>query len=268
MNLLEELKDIPAIPKNIHYTDYEALYFILSHGLEGRQGGYDVHAEVTKGDDQELCTTRNSHKLSDFEKNSLSDNASGGVKIELYTDRILAGHRGTKLRQIAEYPIYSKKKLNDFSQRFKTRWGFYPPNLLHGPKHKFFNNINEAYRLIKTWVKNNHPEKYKNEKVLLRLSTDIDQYNTLLNRHYKNLENREREERFILKSAIPAIPEFMKIVIEELPSGYQEHKFLNTKYAEDFLPLVERHKDVFQQDKNFESFLTYLKKREEKNETN
>lgn len=268
MTLLEELKDIPAVPKNIHLTDYQSLYYILSNGLQGKEGGYDIHAKITGDDDQELCTTRNTHKLSDWEKAGLSENATGGVRIELFTDRILTGHRGTKLRQIAEYPIYSKRKLSYLEQRFKTKWGFYPPNLLYGPKHKFFNSINEAYRVIKKWVKNNHPEKYKNEDALSHLAVEIDQYNSLLNRHYRNLENREREERFILKSPIPAIPEFMKIVIEELPNGYQEQKFLDTKYAKDFLPLVERHKDVFQQDKNFELFLKYLRDREEKNERN
>ena len=60
--LKEELRDIPAKPDNVHFTNLERLYYILQTGLEG-QRYYRTKTHRSKDDDMELATVRGNHNL-------------------------------------------------------------------------------------------------------------------------------------------------------------------------------------------------------------
>ena len=250
--LKEELNDIPAVPKNIHNTNFEGLYGILKSGkLKGNS--YTVKTSVTKDYNQELCTTRNTHKLSDTEKRGLSLTADGGVRIELFSDRIRTAHRGTKLRPIAELPIQEKVNIKRDKKEFEDTWGFEPPNLVD-KNHKYDKEVGKAYTF--DYAKRHHlsvPQK-------VSLNYDINHYNNSIAFYYKELENREREERFILESPIPVNPKYMRIVLETDVDGIKnwDFQFIH-KHAGTFLDLMEKHSSVFKKDKNYNEFVDYLK---------
>ena len=219
--LKEELKDIPAEPKNIHYTNLCGLYHILQNGLEGKKGGYKIRSYKTKDNDMELATVRNTRKLDPSERFSLSENASGGIRIELFTDRILAAHRGTTKVKIAEIPLYLQRELENDEESFKEDYGFEMPKLFDPNKSYFktyhiFDLKHEDYLLIQKWLKENAPRYKKDESVIERIYI----YNRGLSRCYKNIVNREREERFILKQSIPVDPKFMRITFDKCVTDF------------------------------------------------
>ena len=148
--LKEELRDIPAKADNVHLTDFEGLYYILQSGLKGQKGGYTIHSPKTKKNDMELATTRNTHKLSYKEKAALSQGAEGGVRINLFTDRILAGHRGTRKDKIAELPQQRKVYMDNDQKLFKKRYCFDIHELSVGPDHKRKEKFNRNY--VKDWL--------------------------------------------------------------------------------------------------------------------
>lgn len=250
--LKEELNDIPAVPKNIHNTCFENLFGILKSGeLQGQQ--YTIWSEKASEEDHELCTTRNTHKLSDNEKRGLSCNATGGIKIELFSDRILAAHRGTKLSPIAELPIQEKVNIKRAKKEFEETWGFEPPNLVD-KNHKYDKEVGKAYAF--DYAKRHHlrvPQKTS-------LNYDINYYNNSIAFYYEELKNREREERFVLKSPIPVSPKYMRIVLETDVDGIKDWDFqFIHKHAGTFLDLMEKHSSVFKKDKNYDEFVGYLK---------
>lgn len=260
--LKEELKDIPAVPNNIHYTNLESLYYILQYGLKGQLGGYVNKSFKTKSPfDMELATVRNSHKLSQAEKNSLSSNVDrGGVKINLYTDRILASHRGTRKAPIAELPIQRKKFQKTDKEYFKRKFGFDVPELFERGKVYFTNNSDRLTDedKIKDWLKKNQPAKLAQYKG--SIVDEIYHYNRSLFNLQRELENREREERFILKKNIPVDPNLMEIEIESKPEEYNEYDldFIN-EMAKNYLKLIDKHYEVFVDNKNFRLFRNYLR---------
>ena len=260
--LKEELKDIPAVPKNIHYTNFESLYYILQYGLKGQLGGYANKSFKTKSPfDMELATVRNSHKLSKAEKRSLSSNVDrGGVKINLYTDRILASHRGSRKAPIAELPMQRKKFQKSDEEYFKRKFGFDIPVLFERGKVYFTNNSDKLTDedKIKNWLKKNQPDKLAQYKG--SIVDEIYHYNRSLFNLQRELENREREERFILKKNIPVDPNLMEIEIESKPEEYDDYDvdFIN-ETAKNYLKLIDKHYEVFVDNNNFRLFRNYLR---------
>lgn len=260
--LKEELKDIPAVPKNIHYTNLESLYYILQYGLKGQLGGYVNKSFKTKSPfDMELATVRNSHKLSQAEKRSLSSNVDrGGVKINLYTDRILASHRGSRKAPIAELPIQRKKFQKSDEEYFKGKFGFDIPVLFERGKVYF---TNDSDRLtdedkIKDWLKKNQPVKLAQYKG--GIIDEIYHYNRSLFNLQRELENREREERFILKKNIPVDPNLMEIEIESEPEEYNEYdEDFMEEVAANYLKLIDKHYEVFLDNRNLRLLRNYLR---------
>ena len=260
--LKEELKDIPAVPKNIHYTNLESLYYILQYGLKGQLGGYSTKSFKTKSPfDMELSTVRNSHKLSSAEKRSLSSNVDrGGVKIELYTDRILASHRGSRKAPIAELPLQRKRFQKQDEEYFKRRFGFDVPKLFKNGEVYF---TNDSDRLtdedkIKDWLKENHPAELAQYKG--GIVNEIYSYNRSLFNLQRELENREREERFILKRNIPVKPDLMRIEIESKPEEYNEYdEDFMEEVAANYLKLIDKHYEVFLDNRNLRLLRNYLR---------
>lgn len=255
--LKEELKDIPARPDNIHRTDFEGLYYILQSGLKGQKGGYHFHSPKTGETDMELATTRNTHDLSDKEKESLSTGAAGGVRINLFTDRILAAHRGTRKDKIAELPQQRKYYIDNDRKDFKEKYGYDIPDLTTGPLHKYTNDKRTLKsEMIRDWLKkNNHPE-------VAGVIRDIHNHNYDIENYYKELRDREREERFILKKNIPINPDYLQIVIEKSPKDINPYddEFIE-EMAPDYLKLIAKHEDVFVHNKNFRDFKNYLREK-------
>ena len=252
--LKEELKDIPAKPDNIHYTDYESLYYILQSGLKGQSGGYSIKSPKTKNFDMELATVRNSHKLSGKERAQLSSGAAGKVKINLFTDRILAAHRGTRKDKIAELPEQRKRYMENDRKDFKEKYGYDIPDLTTGPFHKYTSD-RWGYKteMIRDWLKkNNHPE-------LAGVISAIHHHNYDIQEYYKELRNREREERFILKKNIPVDPKFMEIVLEGPPELMTNDDDFCQEVAPNYLKLLEKHNDVFVDNKALRLFKKYLR---------
>ena len=258
--LKEELKDIPANPKNIHYTDFEGLYYILQSGLKGQEGGYTIRSPKTKDSDMELATVRNSHKLSKDEQKELSLGAIGGVRINLFTDRILAAHRGTRKDTIAELPTQSLKYLKEMEENFRKFYGFEIPKLFDKVKENFLwregRKNGEDMDIAKDWLNKNHPELSNDKKqdAIVRITL----YNRGYLGYYNELRNREREERFILKKSIPVDPKFMEIVIEHLPNRDEDEEFCK-ETAKNYLKLLDKHYEVFLDNKNFRLFRNYLR---------
>ena len=251
--LKEELKDIPAKADNIHRTDFEGLYYILQSGLKGQKGGYRIHSPKTGKDDMELATTRNTHKLSDEEKKSLSMGAAGGVKINLFTDRIMAAHRGTRKDKIAELPQQRKEYIDGDKADFKERFGFDMPDFTEGPDHTLPKNFDEDY--VQRWLLDNKKPVMNNTVTWL-----ITHHNRDIQEYYKELRNREREERFILKKSIPVKPTFMSIVIEKDPNDMDDYDkdFVDEVYR-NYLTLLQRNESVFVQNDNYRKFKNYLR---------
>ena len=250
--LKEELKDIPANPDNIHYTDFEGLYYILQSGLKGQLGGYNIHSPKTKKNDMELSTVRGSHKLSDKEKRALSSGAEGGVRIDLFTNRILAAHRGTRKDKIAELPLQRKELLKKDAEDFKKRFGYEIPDLTKGIDHIYRSGDNMS--TVKGWLKENgHGESWPAIR-------EIHFYNQSIQHYYDELKKREREERFILKKNIPVDPKFMSIVIEKHPDDIDafDDEFCD-EVAENYLKLLKAHENVIVQNGNLRLFKGYLR---------
>ena len=257
--LKEELKDIPAVSGNIHYTSLESLYYILQSGLKGQLGGYKIRTPKTKKDDMELSTVRNSHKITQDEKNSLSDGAgSDEVKIELFTDRILAAHRGTRKAPLAELPISHKKYLERKKEEFKQHYGIEPPQLFKTEDALKKPNVAASMYDAREWVDENI--KTADLRLKERAIDDVYWYNKYLKEYYNFLSKREREERFILKSNIPVNPDFMKIIITADKEWFAawEEEFLS-EVAENYLKLIDKHYEVFVDNKKFREFRNYLR---------
>ena len=126
--LKESVRDIPARPDNIHYTNFESLYYILQTGLKGQN--YDTKSDKARPGDEELATVRNSHKMTAAERHALSANSDrGGVRINLYTNRILASLRNARKATIAELPKQREEFLKDEEEKFKKEFGFDIPKI-------------------------------------------------------------------------------------------------------------------------------------------
>ena len=261
--LTEKVADIPASPDNIHYTNFESLYYILFYGLKG-QDNYNIKTHKTKDGDMELATARNSHKLTDKEKESLSSNANGGVKINLYTDRILAAHRNTKKAPIAELPKQRDKYIKDWERWFKEHYNHEAPKIFDKNKIYFTNNSNRQKDIeyIKSWLLDHGYSTSPYSKI-----DETYSYNRELFHLSQELQNREREERFILKKNIPVNQDFMQIVIEKSPFEYDTiDKDFIKDIPEKYLENVIKHEDAFLQNKKFREFKNYLKQLVKKEE--
>lgn len=257
--LKEELKDIPANPDNIHYTNLEGLYYILQTGLKGQLGGYKTRSQKTKPYDMELSTVRNSHKITQNEKIGLSDAAgSDEVKIELFTDRIRAAHRGTRKVPLAELPISQKEYLERKEKEFKQNYGMDPPRLFKTEDALKKPNVAASMLDAREWADKNI--KTANLRLKERAIDDVYWYNKYLKEYYSFLLKREREERFILKNNIPVNPDFMRITItadKELLFKWEE-EFLS-EVAKNYLRLIDKHYEVFVDNKKFREFRNYLR---------
>lgn len=261
--LKEELRDIPKRPDNVHYTDFEGLYYILQSGITGQRGGYKFHSPKTKESDMELATVRNTHKLSDEEKRQLSSGVVGGVKIELFTNRILAAHRGTRKDEIAELPQNSIRYLKLLEEDFRKFYDFDMPKLFNKEKENFLWELGRKkgpdMEISEAWLKKHHPELSKS--LMDNAVVSITEYNRGWLGYYHHLKNREREERFILKKNIPINPDFINIIIEKEPENISENdKEFCKEMAPNYLKLINKREDVFVQNKNFRDFKNYLRK--------
>ena len=260
--LKEELRDIPKRPDNIHYTDFEGLYYILQSGLKGQKGGYYVHSPKTKKDDMELATVRNTHRLSSEERGELSLGALGGVKINLFTDRILAAHRGTRKDEIAELPEDSMRYLKLLEENFRKFYDFDMPKLFSKEKENFLWKLERRkgpdMKISEAWLKKHHPE--LSETLTHNAVISITEYNRAWLAYYHQLKNREREERFILKKNIPVNPDFISIEIEKEPKDISKNnKEFCEEVAKNYLYLINKHNDVFVQNRNLRLFKNYLR---------
>lgn len=235
--LKEELKGIQPVVKNVHYTSLEYLFNILRVGLRGNY--YDIKAN--KNEKAELCTVR-AHK-SDKGVEALSLNV-GGIKIHLYTDRILAAHRGTKLKQIAEYPIYYNKYIKEYERTYKDLTG---KNLEDEDIIKSGKKINSsiAYDYLK--------EKYPNLSYEKRedLSIVLQDWGRYKKKQKDAILKRETEERFILSDNIPVKPEFMKIEIIKLHANEYNSLCRNEEGRKADLELLQKYNDVFVDNENY-----------------
>ena len=89
---------------------------------------------------------------------------------------------------------------------------------------------------------------------------EIYSYNRSLFNMQRELENREREERFILKRNIPVKPDLMRIEIESEPEKYNDYdkEFMN-EVAANYLKLIDKHYEVFLDSRNFRLLRNYLR---------
>ena len=249
-----------TLSNNTHYTNFDNLYWILQGGLKGSD--YRIRSPKVKSPfDKELCTVRNSHKLTTKEKEGLSRGAAGGVRINLFTDRILAAHRGTRKDAIAELPHRPKEDAEEYKEAFNNFFGFDPPNLTN--RTPFDNDSKEKdMEYIRKWLEE-HKSEYPIRDVLLdKAVADIYWYNRSLYHYKENLIHREREERFILKKSIPTKPQFMNIIIEIPPekiNEYDKDNIENWIGKKEYLKVLEKHEDVFIQNDNYRKFKNYLR---------
>ena len=178
--------------------------------------------------------------------------AAGGVKINLFTDRILAAHRGTRKDKIAELPQQRKEYIDGDKADFKKKYGYDIPDLTKGPDHIY--DQGEDFSTVKKWIQDN--DHIYNWDVI----RDIHHHNVDIQEYYKELRNREREERFIIKKSIPVKPEFMSIVIEKDPNDMDgfDKDFVNEVYR-NYLTLLQRKEDVFVQNDNYRKFKNLLR---------
>lgn len=248
----------------------------LSYYLEKQGSNYDYTEDEEVDPDKtyyeidgnksemELATVRNSHKLTPEEAHALSIGTDGGVKINLFTKRILAGHRDTRKDNTSELVqdniAYEKKYRN----KLKNKFGVEPPIFyeeLFKHLNKFhFNNTADQRRkgdaFTKDWLIKNGYKNLANNPEIVDLIYEINS-DIYYRKYYQT--NREREERFILKRAIPADPRFMNIVLEHMPIG-DDIKFCeDKKNAREFLQLIEKHIGVFTPNRTFRNFRNYLR---------
>ena len=99
------------------------------------------------------------------------------------------------------------------------------------------------------------PKYVKNDSVI----NDIYYYNRDWVHYYKELRDREREERFILKKNIPVDPKFMEIVLEGPPELMTNDDDFCQEVAPNYLKLLEKHNDVFVDNKALRLFKKYLR---------
>ena len=160
--------------------------------------------------------------------------------------------------------IYYKRKKFQKRDReyFKKRYEFDIPELFDKNKVYFTNDSNRFAdeEIIKDWLRKNQPAKLMQPKDRIGIINEIYHYNRSLFNLQKEYENREREKRFILKKNIPLNPDFMEIVIESKPDEYNvyDDEFME-EVAKNYLELVNKHQDVFLDNKNFRLFKNYLR---------
>lgn len=259
--LSEELKDIPATSDNVHYTLLEYLYWILK---DGRLGGsyYRIKTFKNKNQKPELCTVRSTRlkELDSSDRSKLSSNASGSVKINLFTKRILSSVHGIKKAPIAELPISSAKDIKEHKNEFKSLFGVDCPIIAtKGNLVKFSELENkrkgdkyqeDAYnRLIVKLKKIGLDKKEDAVNIAIRLNNSICD-------NFADLRNRESEERFIFnsKNGIPIRPEFVSI---EILDGWEDEfdEFYDRlsdpeETCRAFYDLISRYKNCFVKNQN------------------
>ena len=239
---------------NIHYTDFRGLYYILKEGgIKGRPSGYFTKTSKTKDDDMEFSTVRNTHKLSEEEKASLSQSASGGIRINLFTDRILSSHRGTRKATIAEFPPNRETAIKNNIKMFIEEFGFEPPTLYKKDEFKsqFPYERNQGNEIVKKWLKETHPE-YLNNGIVIDF---IYNHNHNVYHLKEEIIHREREERLILKKPIPIKPEYIEIIIEHLPTEFTEDCDFYEEHKKKLLNLIKENEKVFIKNKIYEELI-------------
>lgn len=267
--LSEELKDIPATSDNVHYTSIEYLYNILRDGrLEGITR-YKIKTFKNNGAKPELCTVRStrSKELDQRDRSNLSSNASGPIKINLFTKRILSSLHGVKKAPIAELPISSAKDIKEYKNEFKSLFGVDCPiiatkdNLVKfselESKRKGDKYQEDAYnRLIAKLKKIGLDKKEDAVDIAIRLNNSICD-------NFADLRNRESEERFIFNSrnGIPIKSEFLNI---EILDGWEDeldsfHDAASPSVCREFYNLVCKYENCFVKNYDFQHFKGTLK---------
>jgi len=270
--LKEELTDIPASVDNIHYTTIEHLFRILD---TGKLIGGKYHISTFKSKKRgipELCTVRSSRakELDSKDRSTLSDNASGPVKIYLFTNRILSSVRGIKKAPIAELPIASKNNIDHYKSLFKENFGIdcpviatredsvkisYFPERREGDKYQeeTYDKIMDALKKIKL------DKDSKAERIAIYLNNAICD-------NFADLKNRESEERFVFNASngIPIKPELMKIEIfpgwEDELDDIVESGYVDIEYGKKFYNLLTKYENCFNKNKEFLNFKNAVKK--------
>lgn len=260
--LSEELKDIPASADNIHYTLLEYLYEILKDGRLKGTSYYSIKTFKNKNQNPELCTVRStrSKELDSSDRIKLSLNASGPIKIRLFTKRILSSVHGIKKAPIAELPISSTKDIKYYKNKFKRAFGVDCPiiatkgNLVKFSKlesrRKGDKYQEDAYnRLIAKLKKIGLDKKEDAVDIAISLNNSICD-------NFADLRNRESEERFIFNSenGIPIRPEFVSIEIldgwgDEFDEFY-DHLSDPEETCRTFYNLISRYENCFVKNQN------------------
>lgn len=292
--LLEELKEMKKQADFVHHTNIVALYLILKSGyLETNL--YDDSISARKDNELEIAVLRRSFDkaLSAIKRRSeeefnrkMSDLSAriNGVKIYLYSNRILTSVRGIKKNPISEFNIRHKREFEEGMGRFYRKY-----NTDDKYTKKDFSRFME--NLIKDKIKNSKSMKQK--EAIKKASNDdyffpemlsflknfellkeaektsiikYDLMRCIIACYYSNLPGtigREGEERFRLKDSSNGIPvnrNYMRIRIYKEFSDEDLNYFLkNDDERKDFAQMLDKYKSIFLVDKNFNILYNKLK---------
>jgi len=264
--LKEELSDIPAEAENIHYTNLFKLYKILESGKLNGVSDYFVTTNISdiKGRKPELCTIRK-RNISDKARSELSYGASGGVKFSLFTKRIMTSIRGVKKEPIAEAPKLILTDLKNTAKEFKKDYKLDLPFFVD--RKSDFNKVNPWTMEIKDVKKSKVPEIVKAWDFVQKHNLDAKAItlilvaNRLLVSYYKQVQERETEERFILPDGLPIDPKYMTIEIIS-NSGKGDNRsvkqIFDKQNAKKFLDLLNEYQDCFVKNKNYKDLIEEL----------
>lgn len=261
--LLEELSDIPAVGKNIHYTNIEALYYIMKDGkIKGMV--YNIASnKAVKDNKKEIATIRSSatYEVENSNKDfNLSDNIDN-VKITLFTDRILAGVRNAKVDTIAEYPKTNINHSERIRKGIKEKFGITLPKDVS----KYINR--------KTGELDLSPELFTSNKDPMFVM-HFKYWKGAKESEFKETENgskKEKEERIVVgKNGIPLDPRFLQIEFIKNPSknyleffdttlGNEADKKVAATLCKNFLINYKKHEKCFIKNKYLTDFLKQLK---------
>lgn len=274
VSILEELKDINPVVKNVHYTDLFGLYGILNNGILKGQD-YWYKASDKKNSDFEIASIRNTSQYkydnaSDEVKKELSSSVSF-IKINLFTDRIKSGVRGASVKPIAEIPkryleIDKKERraIEDSIDWFLVSKQIILPAdmtkkmFIDGameilrkkdlfPDFKYFRDDIfdvgiKAFSIIAKQLRKDGSIKVNlrkdgNTKELLLKILD---YNRESANNFNHIRNRETEERIVVnnkRTGIPVNSKFMNIKILNFTDEKfkKDVKYLNREWDDDNL---------------------------------
>lgn len=274
--IFEELKDLDKETDFVHYTSLPKLYQILKIGkIKGFV--YDISLKNGK---EEICVMRKSTdstvKNNKDKIESLSQDADGGIKIYLYSHRIIAGVRNAKIAPISEFSREDILILNLLLKRIQSACSNISIKGVRIKLDKFSEKISNLTRKNtieeELFIKNFCKENIKNSQAnnLRYIKRDIKKYLETKNRLSLNAGklNREGEERlsFPKGGGIPVDPMFIKIRIRgDVLTDKNNFKNINfgSEAAKHMLSLIKKYNTVFVKDLKFNELIENLKQESE-----